>query len=83
MRLAVRTAAMLANAFEPTKTTLLVPQKNRTGRLYLSGRAPGEADQLNEPKLLTGLLDEQVVMASCGARHTALVLGGGVFGRWL
>ena len=61
----------------PTKTTLLVPQKNRTGRLYLSGRAPGEADQLNEPKLLTGLLDEQVVMASCGARHTALVLGGG------
>ena len=68
---------MLANAFEPKKTTLLVPQKNRTGRLYLSGRAPGEADQLNEPKLLTGLLDEQVVMASCGARHTALVLGGG------
>ena len=42
-----------------------------------TGRAPGEADQLNEPKLLTGLLDEQVVMASCGARHTALVLGGG------
>ena len=75
--MAVHAVAMLANAFEPKKTTLLVPQKNRTGRLYLSGRAPGEADQLNEPKLLTGLLDEQVVMASCGARHTALVLGGG------
>ena len=64
---------MLANAFEPKKTTLLVPQKNRTGRLYLSGRAPGEADQPNEPNLLTGLPYEQVVTASSVARHTAPV----------
>ena len=67
------------------------PPEKRSGRIYVTGdtthaagglqpRPPARSSQsapLKKPQLLTTLLEEQVVQASCGWRHSALVLDSG------